>query len=160
MRGRATWLILIAVGAVVTAGLVDAVRGSSSNPEAAQDGLSVTEPSTTMALPAQTTEAMTTTESLATTEPVNAPVTAIESAAPERLPSCETEQLRLAFTVDNGLAALELRRVTGEPCHHGRSPIGFTRSGQSGTRCCCLRIGGETGEQLGQRTSRTASCRS
>jgi hypothetical protein len=90
MRGKATWLILIAVGAVVTAGLVDAVRGSSSNPEAAQDGLSVTEPSNTMAtmaLPAQTTEAVTTTEPLATTEPVDATVTAIESTASKRLPS-------------------------------------------------------------------------
>jgi hypothetical protein len=33
MRGKATWLILVAVGAVVTAGFIDAVRGSSSNPE-------------------------------------------------------------------------------------------------------------------------------
>ena len=68
MRGRATWLILIAVGAVVTAGVVDAVRGSSSNPEAAQAGESSIEPSTTTALPVQTA-----TEPIATTEPVAQP---------------------------------------------------------------------------------------
>jgi hypothetical protein len=96
MRSKATWLILIAVGAVVTAGVVDAVRGSSSIPEAAQAGESVIEPSTTTALPVQTaTEPMATTEPAAITEPVDATMTAIESAAPERLPSCGTEQLRL-----------------------------------------------------------------
>jgi hypothetical protein len=36
MRAKVTWLILTAVTAVVLAGVVDAVRGSSSNPEAAQ----------------------------------------------------------------------------------------------------------------------------
>jgi hypothetical protein len=96
MRSKATWLILIAVGAVVTAGVVDAVRGSSSIPEAAQAGESVIEPSTTTALPVQTaTEPMATTEPAAITEPVDATMTAIESAAPERLSSCGTEQLRL-----------------------------------------------------------------
>ena len=71
MRGNATWLILIAVGAVVTAGVVDAVRGSASNPEAALAGESASEPSATMALPEQTaTEPPASTESEATTEPV------------------------------------------------------------------------------------------
>jgi hypothetical protein len=92
MRGKATWLILIAVGAVVTAGVVDAVRGSSSNPEAAQSGESVIEPSITTALPVQTaTELVATNEPVATTEPVDTTVTAIEPAAPQRLPSCDSE---------------------------------------------------------------------
>ena|SRR5215203_1676095 len=100
MRGKATWLIFIAVGAVVTAGIVDAVRGSSSTPEAAQAGESAVEPSSTTALPVQTaTEPVATTEPAADTAPVDATVTAIESAAPERMPSCDAEQLRLAFTV-------------------------------------------------------------
>lgn len=144
MRGKATWLILIAVGAVLTAGVVDAVRGSSSNPEAAQAGVSGIEPPTTTALPVQTeTKPVVTNESAAIAEPVDAPVTAIESAAPERLPSCDTEQLRLAFTVSEGLAAVVLRRVKGQPCHHGRAPIGFTVRDQSGDRVAVF--GGNTG---------------
>jgi hypothetical protein len=135
MRSKATWLILIAVGAVVTAGVVDAVRGSSSNPEAAQAGESSIEPSTTTALPVQTaTEPVATTEPVASTQQVDATVTAIDSAAHERLPSCDTEQLRLTFTVSEGLAAAVLRRVKGQPCHHGRAPIGFTVRDRSGDR--------------------------
>ena len=92
MRGKATWLILVAVGAVVTAGVVDAVRGSSSNPEAAQAGESVVEPSTTTALPVQTAaEPVAATEPAAIADPVDATATAIESVAPERLPSCDAE---------------------------------------------------------------------
>jgi hypothetical protein len=79
MRRKATWLILIAVGAVVTTGVVDSVRGSSSNPEAARAGESVVEPSTTTALPVQTaTEPVVTTEPAAIAEPAGATVTAIE----------------------------------------------------------------------------------
>jgi hypothetical protein len=134
MRGKTTWLILIAIGAIVTAGVVDAVRGSSSNPEAVQAGESVIEASTSTA-PVQTgTEPVPTTEPAAITGPVDATVTAIESAAPERLPSCDTEQLRLTFTVGEGLAAAVLRRVKGQPCHHGRAPIRFTVRDQSGDR--------------------------
>ena len=133
MRSKATWLILIALGAVVTAGVVDAVRGSSSNPEAAQVGESLIEASTTTARPEQTaTEPVATTEPGASTEPVDATVTAIESAAPERLPSCDTEQLRLTFTVWEGWAAVVLRRVRGQPCHHGRARIGFRVRDESG----------------------------
>ena len=135
MRGAATWLILIAVGAVITASVVDAVRGSSSNPEAAPAGETVVEPSTTTAPPVQTaTEPAATTEPGAITAPVDATVTAIESAAPERLPSCDAEQLRLTFTVWEGLAAVVLHRVSGQSCHHGRAPIGFTVWDQSGDR--------------------------
>ena len=127
-------LILLALGAIVAAGVVDAVRGSSSHPEA-QAGESVIEPSSTTALPAQTaTEPVTTTEPVASTEPVDATVTATESTAPERFPSCETEQLRLTFTVSEGLAAVVLRRVKGQPCHHGRAPIGFIVRDHSGDR--------------------------
>jgi hypothetical protein len=143
MRSKATWLILIALGALVTAGVVDAVRGSSSNPEAAQVGESVIEPSTTTALPVQkATEPVATTEPAAIAGPVDATGTAIESAAPERLPSCDTEQLRLTFTVWEGLAAVVLRRVKGQPCHHGRAPIGFTVRDQSGDRVAVF--GGNT----------------
>jgi hypothetical protein len=135
MQGKATWLILIAVGGVVIAGVVDAVRGSSSNPEAAPVGESVIEPSTTTAPPVQTaTEPVATTEPAASTEPVDATATAIESVVPERLPSCDTEQLRLTFTVWEGLAAAVLRHVNGQPCRHGRAPIGFTARDQSGER--------------------------
>ena len=73
-----------------------------------------------------------TTEPAAIAEPVDATVTAIESGAPERLPSCGAEQLRLAFTVSEGSAAVVLRRMKGQPCHHGRAPIGFTVRDQSG----------------------------
>jgi hypothetical protein len=111
------------------------VRGSSSSPEAAQAGESVIEPSTTTALPVQTaTEPLATTAPVASTEPVDATSTAIESTAPERLPLCDTEQLRPTFTVWEGLAAVVLRRVKGQPCHHGRAPIGFTVRDQSGDR--------------------------
>lgn len=131
MPSKATWLILIAVGAVVTAGVVDAVRGSSANPEAAQAG-DVIEPSTTTVPPVQTaTEPLATTEPVAI-EPVDGTVTAIESAAPEHLSSCDIEQLRLTFTVSEGLAAVMLRRVRGQPCHHGRAPIKVTLRDQPG----------------------------
>ena len=86
---------------------------------------------------------MATTEPVAITEPVDATVTAIESAAPERLPSSDTEQLRLTFTVWEGLAAVVLRRVKGQPCHHGRAPIGFTVKDQFGERVTVF--GGNTG---------------
>jgi hypothetical protein len=133
MRSTSTWLILIAVGAVVTAGVVDAVRGSSSNPEAAQAGESVVEPSTTTAPPVQTVSApVAATEPVVTSEPVDATVTAVESAAPEHLPACDSDQLRLTLTVSEGLAAVVLRRVKGQPCHHGRAPSEFTVRDQSG----------------------------
>ena len=135
MRGMATWLILAAVGLVAVAGLVDALHGSSSRAGSARhntitvDGLTVTTPS-----------AQITTEHAASTQPVVAtPVVATtapptQSAAPERLPSCTTDQLRLTFTVEGGRAAAVLRRVQGEPCHHGRVSIWFTVRDQSGHR--------------------------
>jgi hypothetical protein len=93
------------------------------------------EPSTTTALTVQTaTEPVATTEPAAIADPVDATVTDIESGAHERLPPCDPEQLRLAFTVSEGLAAAVLRRVKGQPCHHGRAPIGFTVRDRSGDR--------------------------
>ena len=132
MRGKATWLILIAVGAVVTAGVVDSVRGSSSIPAAAPAGESVTEPSTTTGLPVQTTTDAVTTTEVTIPEPVDATVAAIEPAEPEHLPSCANEQLRLSFKVSEGLAAAVLRRVKGQPCHQGRVPVVFIVRDQSG----------------------------
>src|ERR1041384_2556301 len=122
MRSRATWLVLAAVSAVVIASVVDALRGSSSHTEPAHAGLTTTE------------GIVQTTEGVATTEPVGTTAQVVQSAPPERLPSCTTGQLRLTFTVVDGSASLLLRRVAGKPCHHGRSPIGFTVRDQSGQR--------------------------
>ncbi len=73
------------------------------------------------------------TEPVATTEPQGTTDTAtIPSAQPERLPRCTTPQLALAMKVVDGSAMLVLRRVAGEPCHHGRSHIGLTVLDQSG----------------------------
>jgi hypothetical protein len=135
MSVKATWLIVAAVTAVVIAGVVDAFRGSSSKPEATQAGKSVIAPSTTTAIAQTPPEPAATTEPVATTEPIDATMTATEAGASEHLPRCGREQLRLTFTAwEEGLAAALLRRVNGEPCHHGRAPIGFTVRDQSGNR--------------------------
>jgi hypothetical protein len=144
MKALVTWLILTAVAVVVVVGVVDAVRGSSSDSRAAQAADSAVEASTaTTALPVAAVEPVVTTEPEASTESVDATVTDTESAAPEGLPSCHTEQLRLAFTVWDGLAAVALRRVKGPPCHHGRAPIEVTVRDQSGKRVAVF--GGNTG---------------
>jgi hypothetical protein len=133
MRGIATWLVLAAVGLVVIAGVTDALRGSSSHAQSAPateatiGGLTTTAPSVQA-----TTEPVATTQAVAATEAVATTAPDIPSDSPERLPSCATGQLRLTFTVADGLAALKFRRVAGEPCHHGRSPIGFTARDESG----------------------------
>ena len=133
MRSKATWLILIAVGAVVTAGVVDSVRGSSSTPPATRAGESATGPSTAAALPVRsTTDAVGTAQAVTIPEPVDATVTAVQPAEPERLPSCASKQLRLSFKVSEGLASVVLRRVKGQPCHQGRVPVVFTVRDQSG----------------------------
>jgi hypothetical protein len=145
MRTKITWLILTAVGAVVIAGVVDSLRGPSSSPRAAHAGVSVVEPSTTAALPVQTaTEDAVTTEPVVTDERIDSTVTATGPAKPKRLPSCETGQLRLGFVLSGGLAAGELRHVTGPPCHHGRELIRFTARDRSGTRVAVF--GGNTRE--------------
>ena len=136
MRGKATWLITAAVAAVVTVGLIDALRGSSSDDEsahAAQVPTVVDLGGSTVTLEAviaqPTTDPVATTEPLATTA---AP--AIPSLPPERLPRCTTPQLALAMKVVDGSAMLVLRRVAGEPCHHGQSHIGLTVLDQSGQK--------------------------
>jgi hypothetical protein len=136
MKALVTWLILTAVAVVVIVGVVDAVRGSSSDPPGAQAADSAVESSTaTTASPvAPATEPVVTPEQVASTESVDATATDTESAVPESLPSCDTEQLRPAFTVWDGLAAVAFRRVQGPPCHHGRAPIEVTVRDQSGKR--------------------------
>jgi hypothetical protein len=130
MRGKATWLITAAVAAVLIVGVVDALRGSSSHHEsahAAQAPTVVDLGGSSLTLEAVTTQA--TTEPQGTTD-----TAAISSAQPEPLPRCTTPQLALAVKIVDGSAMLVLRRVTGEPCHHGRSPIGLTVRDQSGHR--------------------------
>ena len=145
MRTKITWLILTAVTVVVIAGVVDALRGSSPSPRAAQAGVPVVEPSTATVLQEQSSnEDAVTTEPVVTDEPIDSTVTATGPAKPKRLPSCETGQLRLGFVLSGGLAAAELRHVTGPPCHHGRELIGFTARDLSGTRVAVF--GGSTRE--------------
>jgi hypothetical protein len=148
MRRLATWLVLATVGAVVFAGVVDGVRRSSADSESADGVGSTAERSTTTGPRSpSTTAGVVTTEAEGTTAPANkstAPATteaeaktapASKSTAPERLASCTTPQLKLAFTFwEEGLAALVLRRVAGKACHHNRSPIRFTVHDQSGHR--------------------------
>ena len=135
MRSKATWLLVAAIGAVVVAGVVDSVRGSTSKPEATQVGVPAIESSTT-AVPSEqpASEAVTPTDSGGTTEPVDTTAAATDSARPEHLPSCDTEQLQLTFTRSGGLAAALLRRVQGRPCHHGRAPVTVSAHDQAGDR--------------------------
>jgi hypothetical protein len=144
MRGIATWFVLAAVGLVVIAGVVDALRGSSSHAQSAPATESTVGDLTTTAPSVQTTaEPVATTRAVAATQAVATTAPAIQSAQPTRLPSCATRQLTLALTGGNGLAALKLRRVAGEPCHHGRAPIAFTVRDKSGDRVAVF--GGNTG---------------
>jgi hypothetical protein len=138
MRGKATWLIATAVGAILVAGVIDALRGSSSASEPA-----AARPTTTAAT-VQTTreEAAATTEPVAATEAAGTTSHVVRSVSPERLPSCATSQLALTFTTAGGSAELVLRRVEGTPCHHSRAPIGFAVRDQSGDRVAVF--GGNT----------------
>jgi hypothetical protein len=136
MRGKATWLISTAVAAVLIAGVVDALRGSSSHDEsapAAQAPTVVDLGGSTLTLGSVAAQAAT--AAVATTEPQGTTDTAaIPSAPPERLPRCTTPQLALAVKIVDRSAMLVLRRVAGEPCHHGQSPIGLTVLDQSGQK--------------------------
>ena len=137
MRGKATWLITAAVTGVLIVGVVDALRGSSSHDEsahAAEAPTVVDLGGATLTLESVTTQVVTT-EPVATTEPQETTDTAtIPSPQPERLPRCTTPQLALAVKIVNGSAMLVLRRVAGEPCHHGQSHIGLTVLDQSGKK--------------------------
>jgi hypothetical protein len=118
-------LVLAAVGLVVIAGVVDALRGSSPQQKSATaptvvslgGGASLTLESVT----AQASEPVATVGTAA-----------IQSSTPERLSPCTTPQLALAIKVEGGSAKLALRHVAGKPCHHGRSPVGLTVRDQSG----------------------------
>ena len=159
MRGKLTWLVLAATGAVALVAAIDALRGSHSRSEPeplaqARDGPSspTTSAQTTTGPPDPTGQAMMATPTVpAMTEPaVTDPATergtttdsagaASESAvpaatSPERLPPCATAQLRLGFTVTDGLAALVLARVAGNPCHQGRSRVSVVLRDLSGHR--------------------------
>lgn len=148
MRGMITWLILAATGTVALVAAVDALRGSPSQSEPGHQALEAIAPSspTTSAQsttePAETTGAATTTATApATTEPATtdsagtASASAVASATPpEDLPACTKAQLRLGFTVSDGLAALLLARNAGKPCHQGSSHIGFVLREVSGRR--------------------------
>ena len=142
MRSLATWLVLAAVGAVVFAGVVDGVPRSSPDSESPNGVGSTIERLTTSGPASQgTTEGVATTSQgstagVVTTEAaVGTTTPAIQSTPPQRLSSCTTAQLKLAFTLwDEGMAGLVLRRVAGKPCHHGRSLIRFTVHDQSGHR--------------------------
>jgi hypothetical protein len=134
MRRTATWLVLTAVGVVVIAGAVDAVRRSSSDAESAGgnvftiDGLTMTAPSAQVTTGGVTsTVPVTTTESLGTTTQV------VESAPPERLPPCTQRQLKLAIRVGEPRAEFVLRRVMGQPCHLRRSRVRLRVLNQAGS---------------------------
>jgi hypothetical protein len=134
MRRTVTLLVLAAVGVVAIAGVVDAVRRSSSHAESASPA-EVTIDGQTITAPAQaTTGAVATTQAVAAAQTVATTAPSTQSASTEPLASCAASQLRLSFTISDGLEALDLRRVAGKPCHHGRSLIGFTVRDQSGQR--------------------------
>jgi hypothetical protein len=104
MRKAVTWMIAGGVLAVAIAGTFDALRGSPPRPE---PGLR---------------------------NPYLAPSHAPSAAATDRLPTCTTPQLALAFEILGGSATFVLRHVRGEPCHLPRLPIRFTVRDQAGRR--------------------------
>ena len=122
MKNMATWLVLAAVGAVVVAGVADALRGSRSHSGQAH-----------AARPAAGSPATAAAQLRGTVESTPAP----------RLPRCSTAQLDLTFTRADGLAALLLRRVRGRPCHEGRSAIRFILRDQAGRRVPMFLSSGE-----------------
>lgn len=130
MRRTATWLVIAAVAVVVTAGVVDAVRRSSSDAESAGgnvftiDGLTMTAPAAQV-----TTEAV----AVTTTEPLGTTAQVVESAPPERLPPCTQGQLKLAIRVGEPRAEFVLRRVMGQPCHLRRSRVRLRVLDQAGS---------------------------
>jgi hypothetical protein len=133
MRRTATLLVLTAVAVVVIAGVVDAVRRSSSDAESAGgnvftiDGLTMTAPSAQV-----TTEGVATTVEVTTTEALGTTAQVVESAPPERLPPCTHRQLKLAIRVGEDRAEFVLRRVMGQPCHLRRLRVRLTVLDQAG----------------------------
>jgi hypothetical protein len=133
MRRTATLLVLTAVAVVVIAGVVDAVRRSSSDAESARgnvltiDGLTMTAPSAQV-----TTEGVATTVGVTTTEPLGTTAQVVAPAAPERLPLCTKRQLKLTIRVGEPRAEFVLRRVNGQPCHQRRLRVRLTVLDQAG----------------------------
>ena len=138
MRKLATWLVLAGVGAVVLAGVVDSVRRPTSQTESANGGPTSGRSTTTGPASQSTTTgpaSQSTTANVASAETVGTTAPAVQSTAPEQLSACTTGQLELAFTLWlEGLAAAVLRRVAGNPCHHGRSRVRFAVHDQWGDR--------------------------
>jgi hypothetical protein len=104
MRRAVTWMIAGGLLAVAIAGTVDALRGSPSRPETVLRN------------------------------PYLAPSQAPSAASTDRLPTCTTRQLALAFEILGGSATFVLRHVRGEPCHLPRVPIRFTVRDRAGRR--------------------------
>jgi hypothetical protein len=134
MRGPATWLVAAAIGAVVIAGVVDAVRRSSSHSEPAS-AQAATTATTAPATNAGVTTPMgvTTNVGVTTTEPLGTTTQVVESAPPERLPPCTQGQLKLAIRVGEPRAEFVLRRVMGQPCHLRRSRVRLRVLDQAGS---------------------------
>jgi hypothetical protein len=110
MAKLTTWLVTLAVGTLVLAGLVDAVHRWASHPGKDQAGAALGQAASGTASTARATSTT---------------ATHVEPTAALHLPACRTAQLALDFHVENGLGDLALRRVVGRPCHHERAVIGF-----------------------------------
>lgn len=134
MRRTATWLVFSAIGVVLIAGVVDAVRRSSSDAESARrnvftiDGLTMTAPSAQV-----TTEGVATTVGVTTTQPIDTTAQVVKSP-PERLPPCKQRQLKLAIRVGEPRAEFVLRRVMGQPCHLRLSRVRLRVLDQAGSQ--------------------------
>ena len=177
MRSKATWLLVVALGAVVVAGVVDSVRGSTSKPETTQVGEAGIESSTT-AVPSEqpASEAVTPTDSGGTTERVDTTAAARirhhPSTCPRATPNSSSSPSRVRaalpqpyFVASRGLHAnmagrpsrfrLTIRPVTGWlslafPVRH-RRPISRTDSSSSWRSPPCPATG--TGHSLWSRQS-------
>ncbi len=104
MRKAVTWMIAGGLLAVAIAGTVDALRRSPSGQKAA------------------------------VRNPYLAPSPAPSAASTDRLPTCTTPQLALAFEILGGSATFVLRHVRGKPCHLPRVPIRFNVRDRAGRR--------------------------
>ena len=134
MRRTATWLVVTAVGVVVIAGVVDAVRRSSSHGESAGGNVVTINDLTVTAASAQaTTEGVATTVGVTTTEALDTTAQVVVSAPPERLPPCTQRQLKLAIRVGGDRPEFVLRRVMGQPCHLRRSRVRLRVLDQAGS---------------------------
>jgi hypothetical protein len=104
MRKALTWIIAGGLLAVAIAGTVDALRDSPSRPEPLLRN------------------------------PYLAPSQAPPAATTDRLPTCTTPQLALAFEILGGSGTFVLRHVRGEHCHLPGLPIRFNVRDRAGRR--------------------------